>query len=145
MKYKLEEQDGVYFLDVYLNDTLENKTYEYGTAVFDTKRNTYYLLPAESKKTELTESFINVMEILFLKDLVPRFDLTSMVGFSVPFIKKGSRTGELAHDSKDKLIALFEQNDIQYLTKSETDDKKYTHLLTEYHKGYYPEEKMLHI
>lgn len=142
MKFKLENQDGVYYLDVYYIDTLkENVCYTYGTVIFDTKRKEkkYYLIPSEN--SNLSETFIEIMENLFIASLAPKDDN----GYSK--FKRGSRSGELAYDVKKKLVNLFKlyEIDMPNLSELESDesDEKYYHLLHEYNVGYYPENKIL--
>lgn len=139
MNFELEEQDGVYFLDIYYVDTLKGKAwYPYGTAIFDTKRGTYYLIPSE--KNNLEETFISLIENIFLVDLVPKDDY----GYSKFSDGKGSKTGDLSYDAKEKLIELFKEYNILPSLK-ENNDQKYYHLLKEYNKGYYPESRMYNL
>lgn len=139
MNFELEEQDGVYFLDVYYADTLKEKArYPYGTIIFDTKRKNYYLIPSE--KSKLEEIFISLMENIFLVDLVPKNDY----GYPKFSSGKGSKTGDLSFDVQEKLIDLFKKYDISFPLKEDA-NQKYYHLLKEYNKGYYPESKMYHL
>jgi len=53
MKYRITEENGVYDLLVYSEDTLkENEEVELGNLLIDTKRNQYYILPAEDQSEE---------------------------------------------------------------------------------------------
>lgn len=137
MKFELELQDGVYFLDVYYVDTLKKGAYyPYGTIVFDIKRQTYYLIPSE--KSEIASSFIEIMENLFISNLVPKDD------YGYPKFNSGSRTGELSNSVQEKLMNLLELYDIKMpKTLESQNDEKYYHLLNEYNLGYYPESKMM--
>lgn len=146
MKFELENQDGVYYLDVYYIDTLKGKAcYPYGTAIFDTKRKEkrYYLIPSE--KNNLADTFIEVIESIFVASLVPK----DYKGY--PKLNKGSRSGELSHDAKEKLIDLFKsyEIDMSNLSKPDSDeelestsDRKYYHLLHACNVGNNPEYKM---
>lgn len=139
MNFELEEQDGVYFVDVYYADTLKGKAwYPYGTTIFDTKRRTYYLIPSEESKLE--EIFISLMENIFLIDLVPKDDY----GYPKFSGGKGSKIGDLSYDAQEKLIELFKEYNISSPSK-ENDNQKYYHLLKEYNKGYYPESRMYNL
>lgn len=147
MKFDLEEQEGVYFLKVYYMDTSKRRTcpwHSYGTAIFDTKRGTYYLEP--SKKHEFAETFIEVMESLFISSLAPIDDN----GYSK--YNEGWKTGDLAPYAKKKFIELCKLYgiDMPNLTESNCDeelesksDKEYYKHLHEYNLGLYPESKML--
>ena len=44
MKYYIINDDGVYYLDVFYTFS-KNTTVKLGTLIFDTKRDTYYLIP----------------------------------------------------------------------------------------------------
>lgn len=134
MKFDLEIQDGIYFLNIYYIDTLKGKScHPYGTIIFDVKRRTYYLIPVD--KSELTNSFIPLMENLFLINLVPKND------YGYPIFNRGSRVGELSYSAENKLLDLFKKYDIQNPSKLNKDGKYYR-LLQKYHRGYYPEDRM---
>lgn len=135
MKFKLEDQDGVYFLDVYYVDTLKGKAcYPYGTIIFDTKRKEkkYYLIP--SKKGDLSETFVEMMENLFVASLAPRDDN------GYPKFQRGARSGYLSYDVKERLINIFELYEIEL--ENNKDDEMYYVLLNKYNRGYYSERKM---
>ena len=136
MKYKVEVEDGIYYVDAYYVNTLDNSCSLFGTVILDSKRNTYYLIPHETQKNDIWKQFISIMENLFITSLAPRVD-----DFLV--LKRGSRTGKLSKNFKDIIPNLFEKLDIQMpQDKEELNDNKYQEQLKLYVKGYYPERKM---
>lgn len=143
MNFKLEIQEGVYYIDVSsTNKADNNKCYELGTMILDTKRNQYYLVTSESGDQALSKDFISLMEKLFLTDLVPKKR-------NHPYNFNQSRTGDLAIDAGEKFLKLIENYGIEFTsvvlddkTEKVLEEEDFYQLLTQYNKGHYPENRM---
>lgn len=111
MKYRITEENGVYDLLVYSEDTLkENEEVELGNLLIDTKRNQYYILPAEEQSEEMQNIFKTVVMNGFVKKL----------GTS---INPESRVGEIKSYSKDILSRLLKENSVEDNTYKSMEEK----------------------
>lgn len=143
MNFKLEIQEGVYYIDVSsTNKADSNKCYELGTMILDIKRNQYYLVPNESRDQTLSKDFISIMEKLFLADLVP-------IKEDHPYGFNQSRTGVLAPYAEEKFLKSIEDYGIEFTsvvlderTEKVLEEEDFNQLLTQYNKGHYPETRM---
>lgn len=146
MNFKLEIQEGVYYIDVSsTNKADNNKCYELETMILDTKRNQYYLVPSESRDQTLSKDFISIMEKLFLTDLVP-------IEEDHPYNFNQSRTGALATYAEEKFLKLIENYGIEFTsvvlderTEKILEEEDFDQLLTQYNNGHYRENRMFNI
>lgn len=145
MKYYIINDDGVYYLDVFYTFS-KNTNVKLGTLIFDTKRDTYYLIPTISEKYDIGDENSMKMKDFFIFDMKSKF-LKDMA----ESINPEKRTGNLVSYAKTILERKLEEFEIISVEKEEDENKKkkieeteedYMKKLRLYNQGHYPEYKM---
>lgn len=133
MKYKLIEEEGVYDLSVYFEDTLnDNNQIKLGSLLIDTKRNQYYILPEEGLSEETIEFFKNEMFDNFIKEIGYRVNPNSLVGE----IKSYSDV------ILEKLVLKYEIEKIGYVENEKKATEEYISNIQSYNLGTFDEYSM---
>lgn len=121
MKFKIENDDNVYYIDLYSYNSVDNEYYSYGTMILDTKRDKYYLVPNENNDTNFGP-FISTMEKLFIHDLVSKENQSKLCG--------RASTGVLMKNSKDNMLELLKNYGINNIDEEAI--KKYHYIPKKY-------------